>query len=402
MYKIFISYKSGAPNDQEAQLLYNELVKRNNAVFLDKRMVHPGMVWDEAIYSNISDSDVLIVLVTENAHSHWVQREVDFALGCRVSILPVIFKDTPKVFEVLKSLVIDKFQFVEAFGSGNPDQRFAEIFKFIPTLAKETRKKQEAWGDELQKRWRKQDDANPLLQPYRPTDIKHASYAYFSDPRHAHSCTLHITAGNMTDVENIDALVNSENVYMQMQRVFERPSVSKIIRMNGAKSSRDHTFETDPIQQQLNDTLFGPNGRGIPVNKGEVIVTSSGEPDSKLNRKGIQHIFHVAVLDANTTKQFPVEDPEDVGKCVINCLDKVREMNANGSAIKSIIFPVLASGNAGLEFSKSVEIILRSFKEFLQKHSDTQLEDIYLAGYTFGDVQKLVTIFDEDTLLKRL
>ncbi|MFC1960966.1 TIR domain-containing protein [Chloroflexota bacterium] len=398
MEKVFISYKTGVPNDQEAELLYNELVKRGYRVFLDKRKFHAGISWDQAIYDNISDSDVLIVLITGDAHSPWVQREVDFALGCRVKILPVVIQaeDVPIAGKVMRDLAIVGKQYAEAFGSSKPEIRYGEIIESIPLLAKDTRDEQVQWLKQLKNKWAADDANDPLLQPAKPTR-QYASYAFFPNVKHAHPCTIHITSGSIADVENIDVLVNSENVYMQMQRVFASESISKRIRLDGGKRRGRHYIEEDTIQRELNEQLFGPDGEGVPVSQGSVIVTTSGGNTSRLRKKGIRYIFHLAMVDANTDREFLVEKPTIVKECVGSCFEKVIALDDSGDPVQSIIFPVLASGNAGLDLVKSAEAILEAFKEFLESNPNSSLRHIYLAAYTLGDVQKIEQLLDADT-----
>lgn len=404
MTKVFISYKTGEPNDQEAELLYNELTKQGINVFLDKREFHAGISWDASIYRNISESDVLIVLITSDAASPWVQREVDYALGCRVAVLPAVInaKEVPEADGVMKKLAIQNLQYAVAFGSHKPEIRYGEILQSIPKLAAETRMLQAAWLKELQEKWRKADKADPLKQPPDKTILKYASFAFFPNGRQPHPCTLHLTAGNITEAQPVDVLVNSENVYMQMQRVFAPKSVSKQIRLDGARVRGRHYIEEDTIQQELNDQLFGAKGGGVPVSQGTVLVTSSGYDRSKLRQRGVDYVFHVAVVEATTDREFPVENPEVVKECVRNCFQKILELDDPDQPIRSIIFPVLASGNAGLDLLVSARGILEAFKEFLIANPQAGLKDIYLAVYARGDIQKIDELFGQDRQLKRL
>jgi len=375
-------------------------------VFLDKREFHAGVIWDMSIYENISTSDVMLVIITPDAASPWVQREVDYALGCRIEILPIVIRQEhlESVDVILKKLAIEKVQYAKAFGSNTPALRYGEIIQAIPKLLTTTRERQEIWVKQLQRRWRDQDKSNPAFQPYSPTKLLYASYAYFADLMHAHSCKIRITAGNITEVKNIDVIVNSENVYMQMQRVFAPESVSKRIRIDGARTSGRHFIREDSVQRELNTKLFGEDGAsggGVPVDQGTVIVTEAGDSESKLRKRGIRYIFHVAIVDADTESERTVTNSDVVYQAVLECLDQASNLKTQ-QPVTSIIFPVLASGNAGLQFSEAVGRIIQAIKNFLSENPHTNLRDIHISAFTNGDVSALQEILDNEKDLKRI
>lgn len=396
MAKLFISYKTGDLNDREGQILYDELIKTHGEenIFFAPVSIKGGVTWNDEIYNFISSCDVLILLVTSDATSPWVQREVAFAMGCRVSILPVVIyaKDVDIAGSVMQTLELGTTQFVKAFGSDKPSRRYADLLDAIPSLVVKTRAKQEEWVKNLRDiTWKRQDDANLLLQPYKPTKLVYATYYYSPHPISTHPCKVNITAGNITQIKNVDIIVNSENVYMQMERVFAKESVSKRIRVDGAKT-RGFYIEDDSIQNEINE-FIRENYHGItPVPQGAVIYTRAGDANSKLRQRGIRYIFHVAIQNATLDASYPIASDKIVRDSIENCLLRVDELQD----IQSIIFPILGSGNAGLDFNVSAKAILETIKEYLENSPNTTLQNIYLSAFTNGQVKQLEEIFSND------
>jgi O-acetyl-ADP-ribose deacetylase (regulator of RNase III) len=399
MAKLFISYKTGDLNDREGQILYTEL-KKNHDVFFSPVSLKAGGTWNDEIYEAISTSDVVILLITEDAASPWVQREVAYAMGCGVSILPVVIyaKDVAIASSVMRELELGTTQFVKASGSDKPSSRYADLLESIPNLVFETRKKQEERAKILRETtWKRQDESNPALQPYKPTRLTYATYYYSPPPPlPSHPCAVNITAGNITQIKNVDVVVNSENVYMQMERVFARESVSKRIRTDGA-ATRGFYIENDTIQNEITEFIKKYHGGITPIPQGAVIYTGSGHQNSKLRQRGIRYIFHVAIQHATLEKSYPIESDTVVRDSIENCLRQVDDLGD----VKSIIFPVLASGNAGLDFSVSAKAMIETIKDYLANSSKVSLSNIYISAYTNGNVHELEEIFNKDTDFRR-
>lgn len=402
MAKLFISYKTGDLNDREGQILYDELIKTHGEtdtdgkpnVFFAPVSLKGGVTWNEEIYKFISSCDVLILLVTSDAASPWVQREVAYAMGCRVSILPVVIyaKDVDVAGSVMHTLELGTTHFVKAFGSDKPSRRYTDLLDAIPNLVLKTREKQEEWVRNLREvTWKRQDDANLLLQPYKPTKLVYATYYYSPHPLSTHPCKVNITAGNITQIKNVDVIVNSENVYMQMERVFAEKGVSKHIRVDGARI-RGFNIEDDTIQNEINEFIKKHYHGITPVPQGSVIYTRAGGDDSKLRQRGIRYIFHVAIQNATLDAPYPITSDKTVRDSIENCFSRVDELQD----IQSIIFPIIGSGNAGLDFTVSAKAILETIKEYLENSPNTTLQSIYISAFTNGQVEKLEKIFAED------
>jgi O-acetyl-ADP-ribose deacetylase (regulator of RNase III) len=429
MARVFISYKTGAVNNPTAGLLDDFLKSKGHQVFLDRRDLIGGLPWDDSIFAEISACDVLIVLITGDIlvsetkvgalAAPWVQREVDFARGCRVQILPVVLRtaDLQKdpatkrdvVTVVMEALALVGVQYVQALDTDDrPERRFVDVESALQLLSARTRNEQKQFSASLVEKWAGQDKADPMQNPPAQPAPRYASFALIKPDLHPHACKIHLAAGDITSMSSarqpIHVLVNSENVYMQMQRVVDRDSVSKKIRLSGAKG-RGNYMEQDTIQSELFDQVFPPRGRGVPVEIGDVFVTDVGQVESDLSRRGIKCIFHVAAVDADTKAgQKPLSDESQVVTCVKNCLVRLDELNATDayrqSPLSSIIFPLIGTGQGGLPIEQAARAIVQCATEYLLDTPDTGLENLYVTAYTMGNVKVVDQIMG--TTLRRL
>ena len=104
---IFISYKTGEDDGLTfcANTIRQFLEQHANGyqVWMDTQSLKAGEEWNRQIYEQIPRSDVLLLLVAEaTAKSNWVAREVDFAKGARVTILPVLIRGGYDVKQVME------------------------------------------------------------------------------------------------------------------------------------------------------------------------------------------------------------------------------------------------------------------------------------------------------------
>jgi hypothetical protein len=89
--RLFISYKrdESAP---VAQQLHHALDERSFDVFLDTLSVRAADPFQERLWHRMADSDIVILLYTQNAHSSgWVEDEIKRANGMKITVLQVIW-----------------------------------------------------------------------------------------------------------------------------------------------------------------------------------------------------------------------------------------------------------------------------------------------------------------------
>lgn len=104
---IFISYRI-ADTQVEARLLYTDLANHfgENAVFLDKKRLEPGMDWPDELAANVQHCQILLVLIKEKGKwlgandegirrtddpKDWVRLEIEHALAAGKTIIPLLF-----------------------------------------------------------------------------------------------------------------------------------------------------------------------------------------------------------------------------------------------------------------------------------------------------------------------
>jgi len=219
------------------------------------------------------------------------------------------------------------------------------------------------------------DQAPTAIKGY---DTKHYNFASMKNKQ------IGIAIGNISEVQGIDIWVNSENIFMQMARFFDK-SVSGIIRFMGAEKSKDGLLSKDTIAIEL----FEKAGHLSPVRPAQVFVTSSGLLEQT---NGVKKIIHVAAVEAEPIVGFrPVQD---IGRCIQNCLLETFEPELKAVEPKSIIFPLIGTGSGQGDKVETVSIILRAALSFLEKNPDSSLKTIYLLAYSNQDLNSCLQAID--------
>ncbi|MCA0455197.1 MAG: toll/interleukin-1 receptor domain-containing protein [Chloroflexi bacterium] len=401
--KVFISYRNIEHSKAEGDFLATQLRDVfGYEVFIDTQELKNkgGVKWQELIYDNIHTSDVLIVLLEQETHlSEWVQREVDVARGAHVSILPIVIIEENEIAKVLRDvqnkLAISEMQFLN-FASSHPN--YTPILESIESLSKKTRDSQKAWSDRLR-------------------DLRFARKAPIDNPFHAHfdvasGRKICLAAGDMSQMQNIDVLVNTENNYMQMARIYESNVLSSALRREGSWVKQGKMLE-DTVQLDLDLQVTKGDGFGSrPIEMEQVIPTRAGHPKSALVKNGARYIFHASTVyvHPHNRKVTPIQTDAAVTHTTLNCLNLLMEVNANKGVIspegteahereqeaaaaftpiKSIIFPLFGAGQGGRSTLEVASPMIFCFRDFLRKHDnqpDFTLESIHLCVYTEVDV----------------
>ncbi|MEP6987576.1 MAG: TIR domain-containing protein [Chloroflexota bacterium] len=410
--KIFISYRNIPHSKAEGNFLANALRKEfGYEIFIDTQELKNkgGVRWAETIYDNIHTSDVLIVLLEQATHlSEWVQREVDVARGAHVSILPIAIIEEAELAKVLREvqekLAISEMQFLN-FDSATPN--YPPIIESIESLSKKTRDAQKEWMDKLR-------------------SLRYARKAANSDPYYATYEILPgrkicLASGDMTEMQNIDVLVNTENNYMQMARIYESAVLSSALRREGSYIRNGKLLE-DTVQLELDQQVVKGEGFGSrPIEMEQVIPTHAGHAKSALVKNGARYIFHASTVYVHPRNRSvtPIQTDASVRQTVLNCLNLMMEINENKGVIspagtdaydreqkatdaytpiKSIVFPLFGAGQGGRSTIEVAPPMIDCFKDFLVKHKsskDFSLESIHLCVFTEVDIAIVKAIMDE-------
>jgi O-acetyl-ADP-ribose deacetylase (regulator of RNase III) len=401
--QVFVSYRK--PRDRSTPEIAMNLVTRlkeyGYETFIDLERLEGGLEWEQEIYSNIFRSDVLIVLLQkETADSEWVQREVDVARGAQVSILPLQVDDEVDIADSVKKLALGSIQHFPRFAGS--DAQYKKLVKNIQTLTEKTRRRQKTRINQLEAQWRLER---------AETNKSYAAYTF-----HNHPCEIHLATGDITAMKGVDVIVNTENDYMQMAPIYERGTLSSALRREGALIRNGHLIE-DTVQQELDQQIAkSPYFVSRPVSMTQIVPTHAGHAESRLaKQRGARYIFHAATvrvdLAAKSAPLVPIEDDDSIKDVVTNCLEMILEVDRlHGSIlpegyddttrdgsyqlIKSIVFPLLATGQGGRPVSEVIPPILEGVKNFLVDHPKLALQRIHLCAYSELDKKSVEDAMD--------
>jgi O-acetyl-ADP-ribose deacetylase (regulator of RNase III) len=369
-------------------------------VFIDIEKMHTGEDWARRIYSEIQQADALILLLEPNtANSEWVQREVDFARGANVALLPLLVVDrtTVNIDEAVKKLALASIQHSRHFQQRPED--YDALAADIRRLAIETRTAQRQHARQRERHW------------YAlPTDaLKQKQRTYRLKDGKAPNLTICLTVGNILDMPpgSLDAIVNSENDYLQMARFFEVNTLSARLRRFGAWFDKGRLRE-DTVQQEL----LQRGGDSLPIPLRQVIATSAGHVKGDLRRvKKIKVILHAITVQfdvgniAEPVRSFNSDDAFQ--ETVRECLLKVDEVNQDAAfresidpefkEIRSIAVPMFGTGMGGRSIQEIASHMVRGMHRALLDVGAFSLREIHLlvySPYEVGPVQEAL----DDTL----
>jgi len=196
----------------------------------------------------------------------------------------------------------------------------------------------------------------------------------------------------LRDERTVDFWVNSENVLMQMARIYER-SVSSTIRYLGA-------YQGDPTAPGFDDTIAVDLARQLgprhAVNQGEVLVTTSGR---LRETHGVKAILHAAVVTGAPGRGFqPIADDLLV-ETTHNVLAAARRLCRSGTpetAGHSLIMPLFGTGQGRLDPIRTTERLLQETIQDLTYHASASLQDlttVLFSAFTEDHVSLLQRLF---------
>lgn len=406
--RVFISYRRVGDSEDKANSLHDRLRSRGIDAFLDTKTIQGGDQWRQRIYGSIREADVLVILIASDSDSQWLQREVDIARGALVSILPVRLRSDDDISALMDKYHLDDLQYIKY---PMMDDEFDKFIELIRELSTETRDRQRRFWHDLNQKRETQRAAgdNPHYVRYTGQDA--------SLPE------VYLATGDLTKFRGIDVLVNTENNYMQMGRVFENTTLSSTLRWEGSQLDEAGRLLEDTVQMELNEQINAQMGGTLPVMPTKVLVTRAGHPESRLvNRNRARFIFHVATVTVSAAfrreKLTPLESDHAVKEAVTNCLDKVAEVNrARGviatpdteryhdemdarpdyRPIESIVLPMFGTGMGGRRVDGVAQPMARAIREFINVNhgqEDFGLRRIYLCVYSQLDVETVENALD--------
>jgi O-acetyl-ADP-ribose deacetylase (regulator of RNase III) len=420
--RIFISHRrdGGSPvvttqsiADELEKMFESENDTRN--IFLDKRTIPPGAEWSAFILQELRAADVVVLLVRRGIEeSEWVKYEVKMARAFSIQILAILTENLSgdEIKEIGEKLGVADLQYFD--NKMFSTDQYPALKETIENCCEKTRADQEGW---LKKRLAPYGiRVNPSKREIgiAPTQasIPLEQYGYPAD------CNFYIAGGDVTHMQKrrgepaFDVIVNSENHYMQMARIFET-GVSAALRRAGARYDEDSgQFIVDTVQDELDMLIRKAAPFHCPLADHRVIATHAGHPESELAKAtGARFIFHavsVRVDVSNDPDKFDslVKMENGMSRLIHNCLNHVvsvddrkgvifpegtEERKRDEAAadsyvpIQSIIFPIFATGHANDNVAAAVSNILKALKTYPELHPEKaaklSLKRIYLCGY---------------------
>lgn len=175
-----------------------------------------------------------------------------------------------------------------------------------------------------------------------------------------HRVTVHVASIEL--LRDIDILVSSENIYLEMSKTF-RSTVSGSLRR--AAAIRDEAGETvdDVLARELVEWMRAHGRSGLPVRPGTVVPTSPGA----LAERGVRRIHHAAVASPTSDGHGYRVDPHVLAEAVSASFRLARaERDRYDPPLSSLCFPLLGAGH-GLPPEKAARWLCWAVHEELSR-----------------------------------
>jgi O-acetyl-ADP-ribose deacetylase (regulator of RNase III) len=146
-------------------------------------------------------------------------------------------------------------------------------------------------------------------------------------------------------LSDVDILVVSENVYLQLPQYF-KSSVSAAVRRAAALKSVDGEIVTDVVGNELASWMRHHGRAGLPVAPGTVAAVTPGQ----MANQRIRRTYHAAIANPIPgTNHYDIE-PTAIVSSVRNVFSLARaERDLFSPALSSLAFPLLGAGRGGLD-----------------------------------------------------
>jgi O-acetyl-ADP-ribose deacetylase (regulator of RNase III) len=409
--RIFICYKKRNSEGREVNAAFQlyQFLSENPEyeVWMDEGL-DAGLLWEKTIYENLIVSHVLILAVGDGTSaSEWVRRELSIAMAFNIQIIPVGLSITEaQLHQELTKLGLTGIHYKRPFNMASQTAR-AITSELAPALKKareQTDLGEYALISKISERIKRRN------RPAKP-NMSAASKAFSVANQ---EIKIHIASGDIFRLSGYDVLVNSENDYMQMARIFDMASLSSNIRHFG--SSTENGFLEDTIQLEIEKAMAG---RPRPVPSGTAITTSSGGPSSSLFRNNkVSHIVHLAAVQAVIAEQriAPLRSERQIRDCIAAALVAVQELCkvrgvisppgssqrrlqetvANDFAPKRIVLPLFGTGRGGQSPLEVGPIVLSAVLDFFSASPFQDLQmpvsDVHISVYSDEDVRVMAEV----------
>ncbi len=388
--QVFISYRKHEHQTPAYALNIAERLKTGYGfdVFIDSLRLNTADEWERKIYDEIHKSDVLILLLEpETESSDWVQREVDFARGADVRIVPLLMVDrnTVDIVRAIEKLALSSVQHSKQFQQRAED--YEQLAATIRRLALDTR-------DAQKRRYRQREDHWYTL----PISFQFKKHTYqMKDGTHP-DLRIHLTVGNILDMQpgSLDVIVNSENDFLQMARFYEVHTLSSRLRNEGAYFEDGRLIE-DTVQNDLN-TVGGQR----PVQLCQVYTTKAGHAKGILRGAlKVKFLLHAVTVSFNIgSMESPVsaiKNETQIQNTIKNCILRVGDLNQNEAlrhsidptfdAVRRVGLPLFGTGSGGQGIKEVAALMVKGLFRTLQSVGPATIEHLHVLVYSINEVE---------------
>jgi O-acetyl-ADP-ribose deacetylase (regulator of RNase III) len=198
-----------------------------------------------------------------------------------------------------------------------------------------------------------------------------------------------LITGELQKIKGVDVWVSSENTNMQMARFHER-SVSGTIRYYGAKRNRAGQVTDDILAKELLAIV----GENVVVPAANVIATSAGQLAAS---NGVKRIFHAAAVYGQIGIGFtPINN---VAACIDNALALADSEEEKGANLRSILFPLMGTGQGGGKLQETVNSLVTAAIAYLENKPDSVIQQVYFMCLIEKDLEACQWAFDHAGLV---
>ncbi|MFF8969790.1 macro domain-containing protein [Streptomyces sp. NPDC014995] len=201
----------------------------------------------------------------------------------------------------------------------------------------------------------------PRTSGAQPLQVPHVPHTGLPGRAGSRPVTVHLSPIEL--LRDIDVLVSSENVHLEMSKSF-RPTVSGALRRSAAVGSASEGPVTDVLAEELAAWVRARPGV-LPLRPGTVVPTGPGA----LAERGVRRVYHAA-LAVPDGLGYRV-DPQSIATAVAACFTRARRERAAGlPALRSLCFPLMGAGRGGLDRRTSAEWLRWSIEDALSTDPD--------------------------------
>lgn len=198
---------------------------------------------------------------------------------------------------------------------------------------------------------------------------------------------LVLRPGDIRSVRDLDAWVNSENIFMEMAPV-HNPTISGIIRHLGANWRAHHNQSDDALRRDLAEEM----GARRAVDIGTVLFSRVSKSTELFKTYNVSTVAHVATVEpVNPSKPgsgFTATD--GLRECMWNVLEafdaRNRRLAIGSNRVRKILVPMLGSGTGGADIGSVSQILVNTTIDYLRAHRGCSLREIHFLARTEIDV----------------